>query len=419
MDNMVNPLLENIQEDVMAFLNEIQLNYPAAISLASGRPDESYFEINDFSDHFNIYVDSLARSTGSERTRVLNHLGQYNRAKGIANDLLSVYFKKDEKIDTRPDNIIITVGAQEALALTVMTLCDKQKDVIIVEDPSYVGITHFSLLSGYHLDGIRMEEDGLSIPGLEEKIVAHAQDGKKVKLVYVIPDFQNPTGTYMSLAKRQELLKLSVKYDFFIVEDNAYSDFRYHEEEFSPIKALDTEKRVIYIRSFSKTLYPSLRIAAMIADQPNLSDLIAKTKGYLTVNTPSINQAILGGILIKNNCSLKCANQAKINSMRDKRDNLLSHLNRHLRDQRSSWGETISWKVPQGGFFMTIRVPFKVDREEVILCAEKYKVIFTPMSFFYLKEGGDNEIRIAFSNLSTGQLKDAVERLTAYFKSKL
>jgi len=426
MANNVNPLLGNIQEDVMAFLNEIQLKYPDAISLASGRPDESYFEIKDFPENFNRYVEALVQSTNSDRDKVLKGLGQYNRAKGIANDLLSLYFLKDEKINVLPEDIIITVGTQEALALSVMTLCDRKNDVILVEDPSYIGITHFSLISGHQIEAIAMEEDGVSMEGIEEKVVDLAQDGKKVRIVYVIPDFQNPTGAYMSLKKRRRLLELADKYDFFILEDNAYSDFRYHEEEFLPIKALDENKRVVYIRSFSKTLYPSLRIAAMIADsavaiphgEASLSDLIARTKGYLTVNTPSINQAILGGILIKNDCSLYSANQSKVKSMKEKRDLLLFYLNRSLRDQEG-WGEDITWNVPQGGFFMTIRVPFEVDRKEVIGCAEKYKVIFTPMAFFYLKDGGNNEIRIAFSNLSAGQLRDAIGRLISYFKSKI
>jgi len=422
----MNPLLQNTHEDVMAFLNEIQLNYPDAISLASGRPDENYFEIRDFPEHFNRYVDYVVQATNLDREKVMRSLGQYNRAKGIANDLLSVYFLKDEKIKVRPEDILITVGTQEALALAVMTICDRERDVIIVEEPSYIGITHFSILSGYQVDAVRMEDDGVSMESIEEKVVGYAKVGKRVRIVYVIPDFQNPTGAYMSLKKRLKLLELAEKNDFFILEDNAYSDFRYHEEEFSPIKSLDTQKRVIYIRSFSKTLYPSLRIAAMIADSSadtpcgkvSLSDLLARTKGYLTVNTPSINQAILGGILLKNDFSLNRANQSKVKSMQDKRDLLLFYMNKFLRGQ-DGWGDDITWNVPQGGFFMTIHVPFDVDKKEVISCAEKYKVIFTPMAFFYLEEGGNNEIRIAFSNLSAAQLKDAIERLSGYFKSKI
>ena len=92
-------------------------------------------------------------------------------------------------------------------------------------------------------------------------------------------------------------------------------------------------------------------------------------------------------------------------------------MDKFLRDQ-DGWAGNITWNIPQGGFFMTIQVPFEVDREEVIACAEQFKVIFTPMAFFYLNEGGNNEIRIAFSNLSTAQLREAIERLTRYFKSK-
>lgn len=423
---MINPLLQSISEDVMGFLNEIQLKYPDAISLASGRPDEHYFNMGDLSGQMDAYVDFVSHSGGMDKKTVLNSLGQYNRTKGIVNDLLCEFLRKDEKIEARPEDLLVTVGTQEALAIAVITLCDREKDVIIVEDPSYVGISHFSMITGYRIDTAGVGEHGICLEEIEEKVLANAAMGRRVKIVYVIPDFQNPTGAYMCLEKRRRLLELAVKYDFYILEDNAYSDYRYHDDEFVPIKALDTNNRVIYMRSFAKTLYPSLRLAVMVAGQKvegprgktSLSDLMAMTKGYLTVNTPSINQAILGGILLKNNCSLRHANYSKIENMKEKRDLLLFYLQEHLRRGGASWTEKISWNIPRGGFFMTIRVPFVANKEEVVRCAEQFKVIFTPMSFFYIGEGGRHEIRIAFSNLSVSNLKTAVERLVRYFESK-
>jgi (S)-3,5-dihydroxyphenylglycine transaminase len=422
----VNPLLESIGEDVMGFLNEIQLRYPNAISLASGRPDEKYFDLEDFKMYFDIYVDAICQSQKKDRQVVINNLGQYNKTKGIINNLVSKYLKKDEEIDVSPEDILITVGTQEALAIAVITLCDKENDVIIIEDPTYIGITHFSLIMGYNIDSAPITPNGISVDVIEEKILSYKLQNKKVKIVYVIPDFQNPTGIYMSLENRHKLLELAQKHDFLIFEDNAYSEFAYESKRHLPIKALDIDNRVIYMRSFSKTLYPSLRLAAMVANQTifsdeketALSDLMAIVKGYITVNTPAINQAVLGGILIKNDFSLNAMNKNKIANIKSKRDAVLLSIKKYL-PADAFWTKNITYNTPEGGFFLIFKVPFIVDKAELLFCVQKYSVIFTPMSFFYLNQGGENEIRIAFSNLNVEEIEPAIERLLSYFKDRI
>ncbi|WP_217606650.1 PLP-dependent aminotransferase family protein [Chitinophaga sp. GbtcB8] len=424
---MVNPLLSRLGEDVMGFLNEIQIKYPNAISLASGRPDERYFDIRDFASCFNLYVDTVAREEGKEREAVLNNLGQYNRTKGIINQLLVKYLKNDEELDVRPEDVIVTVGTQEAMILAVTTLCDREKDVIIVEDPTYVGLPHFAIIAGYQVAAVGVNKDGICLQSLEEKITYFKELGKQVKAVYVIPDYQNPTGNSMPDENRHKLLDLSAKHNFYILEDNAYGDYNYQGKRSLPLKALDKDRRVIYMRSFSKTLYPSLRLGLIVADQQvqyqgaevALSELITKTKGYTTVNTPSISQAVMGGLLIKHHCSLSAVNTDKVAAIRNKRDLLLAALDACLSAAQFPGAKDISWNIPEGGFFITINTPFKVDKNDVILCAERYGVIFTPMSFFYLNGGGDNDIRLAFSYLSPDDIVPAIERLTSFFKYKL
>ncbi|MCW3466340.1 aminotransferase-like domain-containing protein [Chitinophaga nivalis] len=422
----VNPLLKSTGEDVMGFLNEIQLKYPEAISFASGRPNEHYFDIQEFSAYFDHYVDTIALAGNKDRNEILGSLGQYNRTKGIINKEVAQYLQKDEGITADPADILITVGTQEALNLAVLTLCDRENDVIIVEDPTYVGITHFALIAGYPLEPVPVNESGMSLPLLEEKILSCRQQGKNVKLVYVIADYQNPTGNAMPPENRRRLLELAEQYDFYILEDNAYGDFSYREKENIPIKAMDDNKRVIYLRSFSKTLYPSLRLAAMVADQQlmyegqvtRLSDLLAKTKGYTTVNTPSLNQAVFGGMLYKHQYSLKAVNKEKINDLKEKCQHLLTALATQFHATAFPGAQDISWNTPEGGFFITIRLPFRITKADVITCAEQYRVIFTPMSFFYLGEGGDQEIRLAFSNVSPAQIQTGIERLAQYLATK-
>lgn len=425
--DVVNPLLFSMGEDVMGFLNEVQLQYPNAISFASGRPDAKYFKIEQFSECLDYFVKNSAREKGLEENIVLENLGQYNRTKGIINEEVSKYLLLDESIKAAPEDILITVGAQEAISIGITTLCDRENDVILVEDPAYIGITHFAKINDYKIESIPVIADESSIKAIEEKILEHQKKGKKVKVVYVIPDFQNPTGNSMSLANRRQLLALARLYDFVIFEDNAYGDFYYEKDKMPTLKSLDQNHNVIYLRSLSKTIYPSLRLCLMVVTQKvnvqgkifALSDLMAKTKGYVTVNTPSIMQAMFGGLLLKNEFSLESLNAEKRAGMKEKRDQLLESLNHFFNKQTQSWAESISWNSPAGGFFLIVKVPFEITKEDVIRCAEVNKVIFTPMSFFYMDKGGENELRLAFSNVTSEEIKNGIERLSEFIKSKV
>uniref|UniRef100_UPI00366C1DB3 aminotransferase class I/II-fold pyridoxal phosphate-dependent enzyme n=1 Tax=Plantactinospora endophytica TaxID=673535 RepID=UPI00366C1DB3 len=193
------------------------------------------------------------------------------------------------------------------------------------------------------------------------------------------------------------------------------------------LKSMDENNRVIYLKSLSKTLYPSLRLSLMVVNQSilvdsnvlKLSDLVSKTKGYITVNTPSIIQAMFGGMLRQHNFSLKELNKEKVLGMKEKRNYLLKCLEETFNTKNNPWSKEVKWNHPKGGFFIRVKLPFEVGKKEVVECAEKFKVIFTPMSFFYLNEGGENELRLAFSNLSSEGIKTGVNRLADYIKNKI
>ena len=425
--DVVNPLLFSMGEDVMGFLNEVQLQYPEAISFASGRPDAQYFKIEQFSEYLDYFVKNNAKEKKLQENVVLESLGQYNRTKGIINEEVAQYLSVDEDIQAKPEDILITVGAQEAIAIGITTLCDRQNDVILVEDPAYIGVTHFAKINDYAIDTIPVLSDESSVQAIEEKILQYQDKGKKVKIVYVIPDFQNPTGNSMSLSNRHRLLELARLYDFVLFEDNAYGDFYYENDKMPTLKSLDKNNSVIYLRSLSKTIYPSLRLCLMVVTQKvkvndkviPLSDLMAKTKGYVTVNTPSIMQAMFGGLLLKNKFSLESLNVEKKEGMKVKRNRLLESLNFFFDKETHFWAQDISWNLPAGGFFLILKVPFKVTQQDVITCTEVHKVIFTPMSFFYMDKGGENELRLAFSNVSEAEIKTGIERLAQFIKSKV
>jgi (S)-3,5-dihydroxyphenylglycine transaminase len=420
----MNPHLNDIGEDVMGFLNEVQMRYPGAVSMASGRPDEEFFDLDRFPEYLELYVSEVAKNTGEGRWQIMRRLGQYGRAKGFVNPVISEYLHKDEGITADPEDIVVTVGSQEAMMIAVLALCDRERDIIVSEDPSYVGMTHLSMLLGYNIHSMRLSLSGPDLDALEALIPAQAALGKRVRVVYVIPDFQNPTGVRMSLRDRERLLELARAYDLFILEDNAYGSFTYDGDRIPSIKSMDRHGRVIYLHSFSKVVCPSLRLGVIVAGQEldggeKMSDVMAKVKGYITVNTPAIDQAILGGLLINNRFSLEEYNSAKREGIKGKRDAVLRALSRHFRSGRFSWEQEVRWNTPSGGFFITVTVPFPVGKEEVSLCAGTYGLIFTPISFFHLDQVTNHQIRLAFSNVANAAIEPAIERLASFIESKI
>jgi (S)-3,5-dihydroxyphenylglycine transaminase len=420
MINTINPMLENLKEDVMGFLNEIQLSYPNALSLASGRPDRNFFDFADISKYIDIY---LKYASHNNMLNDINDLGQYNKAKGIINDFVSKYLEKEYAIKANPESILINVGTQESLLIAVMTLCDKENDIIVVENPAYIGLTHYSLLEGYKLEPVDVKSDGICLDSLRQKITQVESNGKKVKIVYVTPDFQNPTGVIMSIENRLKLLKMAEEHDFYILEDNAYGDFVLEGEKKPTLKSLDEMKRVIYLHSLSKIIYPALRIGIMVVDQVIngliISDLMAKVKGYTTVNTPSLTQIAFAGILIENKFSLQNYNDKKLKNLFLRRALVLQALDKYFIQNDEDWSRKIIWNKPKGGFFLTLKLPIKILKEDVIECAKRFNVICTPMSFFYLNEGGENEIRLAYSYVEIEKIDTAICNLSEYLKFKI
>jgi monomeric phenylalanine-4-hydroxylase len=414
--------------NVIGFLNDTQFKYPNSISFVSGQPDENFFDIEKNISKFDTFIDYRSKSFCQSKLKILNTTGQYNRTNGIINDILVKYLRNDENIDAGEKEIIVTVGAQEAFAVIVSTICNKENDVILMEDPSYIGLATFAKVFGYRTRGVKMDEDGIDLDYLRSRILDAHQSHERVKLVYVIPDYQNPTGSCMSIGSRLKLLEMAEKYNFLIIEDSVYNSFTYLQQKHPTLKSLDKNRRVIYVGSFSKSLFPGLRIGLIVSDQlienengeiVPLVDEMSKVKALLSVNTSTTSQAILGGILIDLEYSLQKYNESKFRSYKKKNEAMLEALNEYIGAFRDSWSMGINWTEPQGGFFIKITVPFVVDEFSVTESAEKFGIIYTPMRFFYLAEGGEKEIRLTFSNLSLEKIKEGVKKLADYFKYKI
>ena len=423
-DPPINSNLLNLKSDVMGFLNEAMIMYPEAISLASGRPSAEYFDLKESLRKVDSFVRYKKSVDFATEEAILSDLGQYNKASGIINEIVAKYLVKDEKIIAKAEDIIITVGAQEAMGLVLNTLCHPDRHTIAIENPSYIGMSAYAGIAGYDIVPVATISTGIDVGDLENKIVLAKRSNKPIRLLYVLPDYQNPTGAVMSVKTRVKLLKMAEKHDFYILEDNAYGCFTYEGDKLPSLKSIDVNSRVVFIGSFSKLLFPSLRLAVLVANQKfsyqekeiSLSEQIAILKGYVTLNTPSINQAILGGYLVDNGFSLKNIVQSKVEGCFERRRAICDALTNYL----GKYQNLIKWNVPKGGYFLTLTLPFEINEKSVMECASNYGVIFCPMSFFYINGvGGKNQIRLAFSNLKPEEINIAISRLANYIESKL
>ncbi|WP_054742455.1 aminotransferase class I/II-fold pyridoxal phosphate-dependent enzyme [Cellulosilyticum ruminicola] len=304
---------ENLNDeylDSMNFLNEISINYPQAISFASGRPKEELFEVETIVDGIKDYVKNNKSDTSSYKD-FFNYLGQYNKTKGIINEEICQLVKNDEDIVVSSEEIILTDGAQEAMAIIINTIFSKKDEVLLVRDPSYVGLIGYAKIAGIPIEWIKSDKGQVDIEGLEETIKRIIKTGKRPRALYEVPDFHNPMGNYMSLDDRKSLIGLAEKYGFYIIEDNPYGYFRYEVDKIPTLKALDQNNHVLYIGSFAKSIFPSIRIGYLIVNKEMVEDC-KKVKSFMTVNTSTLLQAMVGGLIRRENYSLEEFCQAKV-----------------------------------------------------------------------------------------------------------
>lgn len=408
--------------DVMNFLNEVVLRYPAAISFAPGRPSERHFDVERSLDRATLWVESRARATGQPPRQVWNDLGQYSRTNGIIHELIARQLAADEGIDAAPESIVVTTGCQEAMAILLLGLIDPAADALLVSDPSYIGIPGLARIMGLTLVPVPTGDNGLAPEAVLAGIERSRRLGRRPRALYDVPDFNNPLGTRMPLEARQALLALARAHGMLIWEDNPYGMFAYDGPPLPTLKSLDVHGVVIYMGSFSKTLFPGLRLGFLVADQgvllPTgervpLAAELSKVKSLTTVTTSPVVQAIAGGVLIETGGSLRPLMEEKLPSYRANRDLMLACLEESLGEV-----EGVRWNRPEGGFFLTLDLPFEFSDECLEACARDFGVVVCPMSFFALTPGRERQVRLAFSYVGGEQIAEGVARLARFIRQR-
>ncbi|MBR7835789.1 PLP-dependent aminotransferase family protein [Actinospica durhamensis] len=421
--SLADPLL-----DAMNLLNEVTGRYPRAISFGPGQPYEGYFDVDQVHGFYDAFLRYLREERGMDEARVRSEIFQYGRTKGIVHELLARSLAVDEGMDADPESLVLTVGAQEGMILVLRALFAEPRDVLLVSSPCYIGITGAARTLDIAYEPVAEGPDNVpDVAALREAAAAVRARGGRPRAFYVVPDFANPSGSSMPVPDRERLLEAAAAEDLIVIEDNPYGFFALDFAARPTLKSLDRDGRVVYIGSFAKTCFPGARLGYVVADQPVeypdgsrvlLADELAKIKSMVTVNTPSLSQAVIGGMLLRHDASLRRANADATRFYARNMRTLLAELDLAFPAEfRERYG--IAWNRPEGGFFAVVQVPFLADDAAMVRSAERHGVLWTPMAGFYPQGGGERRLRLSCSVLDPERITEGVTRLAAFVREEI
>jgi len=380
------------------------LSDPEIISLAGGLPSPDIFQRGGF----------LAASEKVLASDSINKVMQYSAIPGEKSLLDAVIkFLRRDNISVAEENLLITTSGQHGLDLAGRLFLDPG-DVVMVDRPTFAGaIVAFDLSRPKYI-GMDIEKDGSNIDGFRAKLEESKQNGTMPKFIYVVPDFQNPTGITMSLEKREKLLDLSHEFGVPIIEDSPYRDLRYFGDSLPSIFSLDQKRsgtNVIGLYTFSKIFCPGMRVGFNIGPAEVIKKMCNIKEGNI-LNTPKYNQDMCCAYL--NDMGLESHLENCRNYYREKLKLFLATMQEYFPEDTG-----VSWTKPEGGLFLWATVPEHIDTEELFFEAIKYKVAFVPGWQFYGENPAKNHMRLNFSFSDKAQLTEAVKRLAQCIKAQL
>ncbi len=364
---------------------------PGIISFGGGSPDPDNFPFDDVKDIINKW--------DYKKSRVAM---QYGTTGGYAPlvDLINTRMKINKRIDTSGDDIIVTTGGQQGLFLVSRVFLDPG-DVVLVEEPTFIGAMAAFLSCGADLVSVKLEENGACPDDLESKIKSVRAQGKNIKFFYTIPNFQNPKGSTMSQEKRKAIYDIAAKYKVIILEDDPYGDLYYEgtPDDYMPIKSLGNKADIIYLGSFSKVLCPGFRLGWVLGPK-NIVDKVGLAKQSVDACSSTFGQVIAHDYL----------EQGKIDNylgiMRNVYSVKKSVMINAIKDKL---GDLVKFTNPKGGFFIYIDLPEGISGEKLFNETIKDNVAFVTGEPFHIDPvEGDKHLRLSFSNSTEEQIVKGV-----------
>ena len=361
------------------------------ISLAAGLPDPILYPFDIFADLFHKH----------RRKIDLADLG-YISTEGYSplRQMLATMHCQKDITPTTTDNLLILSGAQQGIYL-ISKIFLQPGDCVIVESPTYIGAIQVFQNAGVRILTLPSNTT-LPLAILEDYLIRY-----RPKLFYIIPTFQNPNGRVLPLNERQELLRLAAQHQLIIVEDDPYSELYYHEPPPLSLKALDHHNCVIYLGTFSKTLFPGLRTGWMVAPPPVINR-IALEKQYVDLHSNNLSQWLIY-LFLKEGALQPHLTQVR-KEYKKRRDTAANSIRRYC-------GSDLVFSLPAGGFYLWCKLQTGVTSQILLHEATKTGVSFVPGEAFYTDQSNLKELRLCFATHPEAKLQEGIKRLAKTLSS--
>lgn len=376
---------------------------PDVISFAGGLPAPDVFPVKEFQEA----CQKVLQEQGARALQYGTTEGYLPLREFIAQQTIR------QGIHVTPDNILITSGSQQALDLLGKIFVDPGNH-ILVESPTYLGALQAWSMYGAEYVTVPSDDDGMQTDALEEAFRAGP------KLIYVLPNFQNPTGVTIPYERRQRIIELADHYGVPVIEDDPYGQLRFEGENIPSLMKIDEKLHpqndqmsyngnVIYLSTFSKTLAPGIRLAWVIAPADVIRKLVMAKQGA-DLHTATFNQIVAYEVVCNGFLDQHIRLIRRV--YQERRDVMLESLEEHM-------PAGIKWTHPLGGLFLWVTLPESIDTASIFEQAVEQKVAFVPGASFYPCGGGDNTMRLNFSNASPAKINEGISRLARVVRSKL
>jgi len=370
---------------------------PEIVSLAGGMPNLSALPM----DMMASVVSDLILTNGAEALQYGSGQGHPLLREQIC-DVMAL-----EGIRANPDDIIVTTGSQQALDLISRIFIDPG-DVVLVEAPSYVGALGTFHQYEAQVVHVELDEQGLVPQALRDAIVGVRAAGKKIKFLYLIPNYQNPTGALLPADRRTEILEICREAGIFVVEDNPYGLLGFDRPSPNAMRAEDSEN-VIYLGTFSKTIAPGLRVGWTLVP-PSLKEKLVIASESSILCPSNFAQLTISRYLADQPWRDQIASFCDLYKVR--RDAMLESLEEHF-------PASATWTKPGGGFYVWVNLPPEIDTKLMVPKAIVAKVAYVPGTAFYADGFGTWAMRLSFCHPTPERIRDGVKALGGVVKQEI
>ena len=368
---------------------------PEVISFAGGLPAPELFPIEEMKK----VDEAIYNEEGRKAVQYGTTEGYVPLREEICKRMKDKFF-----VDCKPEDVVVTTGSQQALFILAQILVDKDQ-TILMESPSYMGAIMAFDPVGPKYTEVPTDDQGI-VPEELEKILA-ADDS--IRMIYVIPEFQNPTGITWPVERRKAFMDIVNKYDVVVLEDDPYGEIRYDIEKLPSLKSMDTQGKVVFLGSFSKIFMPGLRLGWIVAN-PEIIDKFVKFKQAVDLGTSTFGQRQAAYFLKMFDME---AHIAKITALYAKRRDLM------YQSMEKYFPEGVTFTYPKGGLFTWVTLPEGMDAKELMSKCLAKDVAYVPGGIFYPNGGNANHFRLNYSNMPEDRIVEGIKRLGDVLKEEL